>query len=483
VKPKSPAYLPLIFLIPAVAWAHAQYRPFSTNRYLLVEFSSERLLLTYDITVGDVPAGEIKKRADDDGNGWLQEGELRAIQRWLERSLQTGFSLQLDGKPVEPGWSFFGQWGELQTRLLSPMRLRFQAALFCPPGVHRLLVHDRTELPALEQSELLVSENESVNNLQVFSPAGRQAHIFWNGGEKPQPVEISFALQSGSPEQGQVRPGALNDELSALKRALAAGRLGWTGWLWTILLALFLGAGHALSPGHGKTIMAAYLVGSGGRLRHALVLGLVVTLAHLSSVIIIGLVALWAAEKMLPEKLAPWLELASGLLVLVVSSSLLWRRIQIIRGKASEHRHHHHPEDVSEGSHLYQDSSIHPPGKEMENHHHHPASGKAAPRWSELISLGFSGGLVPCPSALVLLLVAVYNRKFLAGLLLILAFSLGLALTLVIVGILAVRGARLVLATSPGRLHLLKRWLPVGSAIFLSGVGVVMTVLALKNLC
>ena len=439
--------------------------------------------MTYDITVGDVPAGEIKKRADDSGDGWLQEDELRVVQQWLERALQTGLLLQLDGKPVSPGWSFFGQWGNLQTKLLSPMRLRFQAVVFCSPGLHRLLVHDRTEIPALEQSELLVSESEYVNKLQVFSPAGRQSHIFWNGGERPQPVEISFTLQSGPSAQVSGTRDPLNDELSELKQALVAGRLGWMGWLWTMLLALFLGAGHALSPGHGKTIMAAYLMGSGGRLRHALVLGLAVTLTHVSSVIVIGLVALWAAEKILPERLAPWLELASGLLVLAVSSSLLWRRIQVIRGKASEHSHHHHLENSSAHHHQHEDHQKHPSTEESHHLTQQPAGGKATPRWSELISLGFSGGLVPCPSALVLLLVAVYNRQLLAGLLLILAFSLGLALTLVIIGILAVSGARLVLATSPGRLHLVKRWLPVGSAIFLTSVGVVMTVLALKTLC
>jgi ABC-type nickel/cobalt efflux system permease component RcnA len=224
------------------------------------------------------------------------------------------------------------------------------------------------------------------------------------------------------------------DGLSSLFADAAAGR----GVLILLLLAAFgWGAVHALSPGHGKAMVAAYLVGTRGSARHAAALGATVTVTHTAGVLLLGVVALTLSAFVLPEQLYPWLNLASGLLVVVVGAGVLRARAR--KRKAHAHHHHHHPEDLS-------------------------ARG--------ILAMGASAGLIPCPSALVVLLGAVAQHQLALGLVMIVAFSLGLAATLTALGIAVVHAARLPV---PGRISAA---LPTASAFAIVAVGVVLTVQA-----
>lgn len=173
-------------------------------------------------------------------------------------------------------------------------------------------------------------------------------------------------------------------------------------------VAFFLGAAHALTPGHGKAIVAAYLAGSRGRIADAVYLGAVVTATHTASVFILGVATLSASTRISLDRIYPWLSLLSGLLVAAIGVWLLWRRWP---GRAREHAGHSHP---------HQQEHHHP--------HYHPSKGS-------LLSLGISGGLVPCPEALVVLMVAVSLRRIVLGLAILVAFSLGLALVLISIGV------------------------------------------------
>lgn len=172
-------------------------------------------------------------------------------------------------------------------------------------------------------------------------------------------------------------------------------------------IAFLFGAGHALSPGHGKTMVAAYLVGSQGTPQQAVLLGLVTTITHTLGVFLLGIVALLASQYILPETLYPILSLLSGVTVCGVGFWLLDQRLS-----AHEHHHSHH-------------------------HHHHHAPSKSVTDRS-LIALGIAGGIVPCPSALVLLLSAIALHQAAYGVVLISAFSLGLASVLVAIGLIVV---------------------------------------------
>jgi len=173
-------------------------------------------------------------------------------------------------------------------------------------------------------------------------------------------------------------------------------------------VAFFLGAAHALTPGHGKAIVAAYLAGSRGRIADAVYLGAVVTATHTASVFILGVATLSASTRISLDRIYPWLSLFSGLLVAAIGAWLLWRRWP---GRAGEHAGHSHPHQ-----------------QEHRHAHQHPGKGS-------LLSLGISGGLVPCPEALVVLMVAVSLRRIVLGLAILVAFSLGLALVLISIGV------------------------------------------------
>ena len=236
------------------------------------------------------------------------------------------------------------------------------------------------------------------------------------------------------------REHAAGDGLAGIFADASSGK----GVLLFLLLAAFgWGAVHALSPGHGKAMVAAYLVGTRGTARHALGLGLTVTVTHTIGVFALGVVTLALSAYVLPEDLYPWLNLASGVLVLAVGGAVL-------RARVRRARHHHH-------------------------HHHHPA--KITTRG--LLAMGASAGLIPCPSALVVLLGAIAQHQVALGLLLIVAFSAGLAATLTTLGIAVVHAGRLTARIAPdGRLVAV---LPAVSALVILAAGGVLTAQALHG--
>ena len=208
---------------------------------------------------------------------------------------------------------------------------------------------------------------------------------------------------------------------------------------------------HALSPGHGKSIVAAYLVGTRGTPKHAAILGLTVTITHTVGVFALGLVTLALSAFIFPEQLYPWLNLASALLVVVVGCGVLRSRLRHRQLHRHGHDHHH-------GHH---------------HHHDHELSMRG------LLGVGISGGLIPCPTALVVLLAAISLHRVGYGLVLILAFSLGLAAAMTGIGLLAVSAKKLA-----GRLRLegrVVRALPALSAAVILVLGLVMTVRALPG--
>ncbi len=221
-------------------------------------------------------------------------------------------------------------------------------------------------------------------------------------------------------------------------------------------VAFFLGAAHALTPGHGKTLVAAYLAGSRGRLSDAFYLGGVVTVTHTASVFVLGLATLYASHRISLDRIYPVLSLISGLLVAGIGAYLLWSRA--IRGSGHSqghphHDHHHHPHD-----------------HDHDHDHAHPADPR--PGRGGLLSLGVSGGLVPCPEALVVLMLSISIGRVAFGLMILLAFTLGLAAVLIGIGSMMVLAAPAV-ARLTGESRWLRR-LPVASAAVVTVVGLVM---------
>jgi ABC-type nickel/cobalt efflux system permease component RcnA len=241
---------------------------------------------------------------------------------------------------------------------------------------------------------------------------------------------------------GETTTDRSGDGFAGVFADAAAGK----GALLLLILAAFAwGAVHALSPGHGKTIITAYLVGQRGTPRHAALLGLIVTVTHTIGVFGLGLVTLALSQFIVPDRLYPWLNLVSGLLVVGIGASVL-------RARWRHSRQHHH-------------------------HHHHHGGGDTSFR--SLFAVGVSGGLLPCPSALVVLLAAISLHRVAFGLLLILAFSAGLALTITGIGLAAVLARTAFRRVSfEGRLV---RLLPAASALVILAAGLAMTLRAVPK--
>jgi nickel/cobalt exporter len=262
------------------------------------------------------------------------------------------------------------------------------------------------------------------------------------------------------------------------------------GLFLVLLLAAFgWGALHALSPGHGKAMVAAYLVGTHGTARHALALGGIVTVTHTIGVFALGLVTLVLAQYILPEDLYPWLNLAAGLLIVgvglgVLRSRIRWAREQrgaatsFLLGEQPDHHHHHHPAEGSGDHHHDHGHHRHDHDPYDHDHQHIPE-----PTWKGLAGMGVSAGLIPCPTALVVLLAAISQEQVALGLLLIVVFSIGLAATLSALGLSVVYAKRL--ASRVGsRLRFSSRVvavLPAASTLLILGLGVVLTAKALPD--
>ena len=290
-------------------------------------------------------------------------------------------------------------------------------------------------------------------------------------GTTPPPATLSAPLSEQLGQQpGQSAPGMVvrGDYLS---RLLHQGELSWGMMLVGMVVAFGLGAIHALSPGHGKTIVAAYLVGSRGTPRHALFLGGMVTFTHTISVFFLGLTTLFLSRYVLPEKIYPVLGAISGLSIVWIGGTLVYRRMRVAlgRGTSGHHDHHHHDHDHSHGAFTHDHGDGHV--------HSHVPEGDVT--MGSLIALGASGGLVPCPSALVLLLSSVALGRIALGLTLLVAFSTGLAVVLSSIGLVVLYAKHLLPDSQKAARNAAFRYLPVASAAIITCAGIVMTGVAL----
>lgn len=233
-----------------------------------------------------------------------------------------------------------------------------------------------------------------------------------------------------------------------LARLLHQGDLGAGMLLAGMAVAFVLGGMHALSPGHGKTIVAAYLVGSRSTAKHAVLLGLMVTFTHTVTVFLLGFATLFLSRFVMPERIYPLLGTVSGLAIVWVGATLFMHRLRAARRHRNTHHHHH---DVPEG-----EVSV-----------------------ASLMALGASGGLVPCPSALVLLLSSVALGRIAIGLTLLVAFSTGLAVVLMAIGMAAVYTRHLLPDSEKTAHSAAFRYIPVVSAAVIACFGAVMTAVAL----
>ena len=226
-----------------------------------------------------------------------------------------------------------------------------------------------------------------------------------------------------------------------------------------LVTAFGLGAFHAMEPGHGKAVIAAYLVGSRGTVWQAILLGLVVAITHTASVIILGVVSLFA--------ISLWTDFASSSIIGIVSGTAiisigLWMLITRWKAMSRQKKEPHvHNDNTHAYAHTHNHSHFH--------HHHELTSSQERKSLLQIFVLGISGGLVPCPAALVVLLVSLRTGEVASGLTYLLTFSLGVALVLVLIGLFVCKAANIASRyfDKPG----LAPMISIASAVIITGLG------------
>ena len=411
-------------MLAAAAGSVASAHPlgnFTINHYAGVTVRSDSVIVDYIIDMAEIPAFQENPAIDRDGDGILSQAELAACCE----ALRSGLSVHLDARPV--GLSITGARAALPVGQagLSTLRLEcgYSGALGAvADGRSRVLelvdanyaerigwreitargegVELNTTLPTASASARLTAYPQDL----LASPLDqRRAEV--------RVTPVGLAVDQAPPAEWPAAPATDGRPTDALASLISQAQLSLFGLAAALFLAFGLGILHALTPGHGKTVMAAYLVGTRGTRGQALVLGPVVALSHTAGVLLLGAITLSASRLIAPERLYPYLSTASGAIVLALGMILLARRIRGAHG-------HDHPH----------------------GHAHEPATTTAF-GWRPLVALGLSGGVVPSASALLLLLGAIQFNRIGLGMILILAFGFGMAATLVTVG-LALVGAR-----------------------------------------
>jgi ABC-type nickel/cobalt efflux system permease component RcnA len=460
---------------------------FTINHFAQIEARSDRITIRYVLDMAEIPAFQEMQLIDADGDGNTSGAELDRYLERASRSLGQGLMVTVDGAAMSlvllsksistpPGagglptlrieCSYSGEvrGGSRGTRRVRFENTNYQERLgwreMVVSGASGVAVFDSTAYGSGVSDEL-----RSYPEDLLAAPLDERVAEFSFGGFAP-PDSKTLLMRDGRPASQS------RDRLAEL---IAVPEVTWGVALIGLLVAAALGGVHALSPGHGKTVVGAYLVGSRGTARHALFLGLTVTITHTVGVFALGLVTLVASEYILPEKLYPVLSLASGGVVLVIGMSLFIRRIKAaMAGGVRSHHHEHdhaHPHDHGHNhyhAHHHDGMPVHTHGGRA--HSHLPPGGDGSGvTWRSLLALGISGGLLPCPSALVVLLSAISLNRVGYGLVLVVAFSVGLAATLTAVGLLFVYAGRLMKGSlGAGRLA---RALPVVSAFFITCAG------------
>lgn len=500
--------------------ASAQAHPlgnFSVNHYARLEVGGERLRVRYVVDMAEIPTLQVLQQLGANADGAVSSVALRLYLDKAAAEYAVGLRLTVDGVHVPLELVSKNIEQRPGTGGLNTLRIECDLAGALPAGgsTRRLSFENNNHADRIGWREVLVTPTPGV---AVFDSSA-----FGNGvtdeleaypeDRLAAPLEeraVEFSLTRGPLPEG-ARPLVTRDGGSAapardrFAELIAIPDLTTGVALLGLLVAAGLGGLHAFSPGHGKTVVGAYLVGSRGTAKHAVFLGLTVTATHTSSVFALGLVTLFASQYVLPEKLFPALSLASGAIILALGLSLFVARLRSALGNPQHtHQDHDHAHVSShdhsclqshshESDHLHEQDHEHALPNDHDGlghthggreHTHLPPGADGSPvTWRSLFALGVSGGLLPCPSALVVLLSAIYLHRIGYGLLLIVAFSLGLASVLTGIGLAFVYAGRwLQRRTGERRVTAgLVRVVPVFSAFVIACVGALLCYEALAQ--
>jgi ABC-type nickel/cobalt efflux system permease component RcnA len=484
-----------VLLSPAAPAAAHPLGNFTVNQLDAIELYPDHVSVTAVVDAAELPTLQDKPTVDRNGDGTADDAERAAYARTTCVTLAGGLDANANGHRLQwtdGGTATFeytpGAAGLFTSRLTCPLRA---AATLDAPSTMEVANRYRSdrigwrEMTAVGHGVALVPPTLPTTSISddlraypqdlLSSPLDvRSARLVTRPGPAAPPATAPAGSSSGLPSSGvgspaagspgspMTRPGgdvAWSARADLVLQNLVGGRhLRPLVGLLAVLLAIALGAGHAALPGHGKTVMAVYLTGGAGRIRDAVGVAATVTLTHTGGVLVLGLL-LTTVASLAGETVLGWLGVVSGLMVAAVGAGMLRaaRRRRAHRNHRHDHDHPHH---------------------HARPHHHdhdHDHGHDRTSRWS-IVGMGVAGGLVPSPSAVVVLLGAIGLGRTGFGILLVVGYGAGMAATLTAAGLALVALRR----RWPGRLRLPgTRWAavralaPTGTAtlVLLVGVG------------
>ena len=489
---------------------------FTINHYSGLRVAADGVTVDHVTDFAEIPAFSQRRAMDTDGNTDVSAAEADRFEHDRCSSLAAELRLTVDGRslalqPTQTGLSFPMGQGSPTMRLVCAYRaalddLITESSVFTFEDVSYAERLGWREIVVEGDGMTLVDSDApqtgTSNRLATYPtdllaiPLGQSTAAFRarpGGPALPvlavpdaSPIEgLAPEAPIGDPQPAPAAPAEpaavpagvaeLGQEVTALFQApeltLPVVALG-------LLVAAALGALHALSPGHGKTVMAAYLVGSRGNMRHAVGLGLTVTVSHTLGVLALGGLSLSAAALIPPERLYPILSVVSGAIVVVIGGYLLITRLRAMaasRAASRDHGPHGHDHHHQAHDHDHERATVRPPGWHEHGgigHTHVPQEGMGR---RGLFALGLSGGMVPSVSALLILVGSISIGRPVYGIVLTIAFGLGMAVVLVGVGLAFVYARRFVERVPAAAPLRLGQRLPLVTAVVVLLAGVLIT--------
>ena len=450
---------------------------FTVNQYSGIVVGPDRITIDYVLDLAEIPTFQARPSVDTDGNGSISAGERRAYASSSCASVASHLALRAAGAPIavivaSTAAAFPpGQAGLATTRVTCG---------FTAPFTGGAITYANENFPdRVGWREITVAgDRATVTGSPVATSSSSDRLRHYPKGALSSPPDdrsVAFHAEPGGPALARpvthaARPGhearGIDGATVAFTNFVGRHDLTVPVAMVAFVLALLLGAIHAFAPGHGKTVMAAYLVGRHGSLRHASIIAVTVTATHTAGVLVLGIL-ISASAVVAPERLYPWLGAISGGLLLLIGVAMLRSGRRGSRLAAAVAQHHHDDHD-------------HHHGHQHGGHWHTHAPPDPGLRTGALLAMGFVGGLLPSPSALVVLLGAIALHRAWFGVILVAAYGAGMALTLTGAGLLLVRGRaaidrRLQVGRRLPALLALERTLPVLTGAVVVVVGIVLT--------
>lgn len=467
-----------LLCLSASAFAHPLGN-FTINQYSRLEVSASQVRVRQVLDMAEIPAFQEFSLIDSDKNGAASDVELQAYAEKITPGYLENLRIAVNGERIR--FSSLAKSAELNDGAggLKTLRLVWDLLADLKSATGRVAFENLNYNDRIGWNEIVVTQAGTnvfdstaygtavTDELKAYPSDPLLAKL----AERSAQFSFAAAVPDGAKtlvnRDGYIATSVPKDKLAEL---ISISQITPAVVFFSLLLAFGLGALHAMSPGHGKTVVGAYLIGTRGSAKHAAFLGLTVTITHTLGVFALGLVTLFASNYIVPERLMPLLSFISGLLVFYIGISLFKNRLYSALGwsKPDHHHNHEHNHEHNHGHTHERDGNTHT--HDGHTHSHLPPE---AITWRSLLALGVSGGLLPCPSALVLMLSAISLGRVGYGLILTVVFSLGLAATLTAVGLAFLYFGKALGGTKLSNSRVVKT-LPAFSAFVVACIGAIM---------